>query len=165
VVLFFVLPQVVPDTRLSRRLSTTLDETFSLSMEATDAQESSAAAHRAAIRKSWIRWMDNFYLGEGYGAHPLVYYDSQIALVPGSTGLLGVLGFLFMLLVIAKRAFYLFGKIKDEYLKGLIVGFIGMFFVMLVQSVPMVTFLVTLTAAPFWFFAGIVLNSEWLDSE
>ena len=159
--IFFILPRAIKDETLSSRLATTLKETFSLSTR--DRMGSSADDHRASIQRGLEDWRNNFIFGQGFGAHRLAYYDSQIALVPGQSGLLGVMGFLLMLCAILKRAFYLLNNLKDPYFKGLATGFMGMFFAMLIQSAPMVTFVVTLTAAPFWFFTGLISRLDELD--
>ena len=78
-------------------------------------------------------------------------------MVLSETGIVGLCAFLYLLGVVFRRAQRAYSALKDDYKKGLLLGFIGGFLGMLVQGIGSTNFIITRIAGPFWFMAGLVL--------
>lgn len=105
----------------------------------------------------------NPILGEGVSGLGLV--DAQYPLVLGETGIIGFLIFIWLLTVIFKQSLSIFKQIEDDWLKGLILGFIGGFVGLLFHSFAAATFIIVRIMEPFWFLAAIVIMLPEISNE
>jgi hypothetical protein len=149
-----------PKTLVGKYLDSTIKHTFSLSTVPRDpgtsiASDFSAADHRFLIKRAFKIACEHPLIGEGLGAREIVYYDSQLALVPASTGMMGSLVFIWLLVSIWRMAIARYRNTTDTYLREVAGVFLAIFAGLLVHSIASAAFLIAVIAYAFWFLTGI----------
>ncbi|MDP2924100.1 MAG: O-antigen ligase family protein [Candidatus Omnitrophota bacterium] len=166
--LFWIIPKMMPDTLVGRYLNSAIKHTFSLttvpqSLGSSIASDFSAAQHRFLIKRAFKITSQHPFIGEGLGAREIVYYDSQLALVPASTGIIGSTIFLWLLIAIWRIAISRYRNTTDTYLREVARVFLAIFAGLLVHSIASVAFLIAVIAYPFWFLTGAVFSLKHLS--
>lgn len=162
VVLFLVIPRIIPDTVLGRRLGNITNDIFSLRTQPVD-QFDSMALHRAKLLEAFQDFSRDIVFGKGMGFYPLHVYDSQVSLVPVSGGIIGSVVFIWLLVQIFKTALRAYNLAGDVELKSLTRVFIAVYFGVLVHSITSTAFMIALIAYAFWFFAGVMVTALHLS--
>jgi len=94
----------------------------------------------------------------GYGVTGVGLVDVQYARVLGETGIVGFSAFITLLVVIFRQGLRIFIGMKDEWFKGLALGFLAGFIGLLVQGFGANTFIIVRIMEPFWFLAAVVMT-------
>lgn len=145
-------PQIVKD-----RISSTFDEGKVYTVFGKQITlEPSGAARIENWRKIIRKWSNRPFLGHGVTGVGLV--DSQYALVLGETGLIGLLVFTWLIIAIFRAGIRTFNLLKDDWARGLTLGFLAGFIGLLVQSLSANTFIIVRIMGPFWFLAAIIVS-------
>ena len=150
-----ILPITLP-TRVTERITKTfipgrvyepLGERIAL--------DDSAAARVETWKGVLEEWKDRPILGYGVTGAGLV--DSQYPRVLGETGIIGLWVFGWLMLTIFRRGLQTFKTVKDDWTRGLTLGFLAGFVGLLVHSFAANTFIIVRIMEPFWFLAAIVV--------
>lgn len=158
VLLFLIIPTIFSHTTLGGRLNNVAKDVFSLRTKPLN-QFDSMALHRAKFVEVFKDWPADIILGKGTGAYSLSEYDTQLALVPVSTGVVGTIVFIWLLTQIFKTAFRIHNSAIDKEVKFLAGIFIAIYVGVLVHSVTSTAFMIALIAYGFWVLFGILLSS------
>lgn len=123
---------------------------------------SSFGLHLQLIKRAWNIFVEHPFFGVGFGSMPLGSLDSQLAVVPAETGLLGTIAFLWLNISIAKSLIRTYKMVdpSDKMLKGFSMGMIAAYIGILVQSLMSIAFVITLIIAPFWYFMAMIITLE-----
>jgi hypothetical protein len=160
IVLFLLIPTILPKTTLGRRLGGIANDIFSLRTQPVG-QFDSMALHRAKLINVFQDFPKDILLGKGLGFYPLANYDSQLSLVPVSTGVVGSVAFIWLLARIFKTAIRMYKLVVDIELKSLITICIAIYCGVLVHSITSTAFTIALIAYPFWFLTGAVAATSY----
>jgi hypothetical protein len=164
VVLFLIIPTILPNTVLGKRVGNITQDIFSLRTKPID-QFDSLTLHRAKFIDVFKDFPAHFVFGKGLGFYPLHAYDSQISLVPVSTGIIGSIVFVWLLSEILKFAIRAYKSVYDVELKSLTTGFIAIYFGVLVHSIITTAFMIALIAYPFWLLLAMAAVSAKIISK
>jgi O-antigen ligase len=93
----------------------------------------------------------------GYGVTGAGFIDSQFVRVLGETGLIGLVAFLWIIGAIIKYGKKTLRSVKDDWARGLTLGFLAGFIGLLVQSFSASTFIIVRIMEPFWFLTAIIV--------
>jgi len=125
--------------------------------------EQSAAARVESWKRVFRQWMRRPLLG--YGVTGVGLVDSQYPRVLGEVGIVGFLIFIWLIIAIFRYALYTFNSIKDEWAKGLTLGFLAGFVGLLTQAFAANTFIIVRIMEPFWFLTAIVVMLPEIDKQ
>jgi O-antigen ligase len=115
-----------------------------------------SAAARIEIWKDIIKkWSKRPFLGYGITGVGLV--DSQYALVLGETGLIGLLGFIWLMTAIFRAGKKTLNLVRDDWARGLTIGFLAGFIGLLVQAISANVFIIVRVMGPFWFLTALIV--------
>ncbi len=102
----------------------------------------------------------------GHGVTGWGFVDAQYFRTLIETGLFGLLALLFLFLRIFQLGLNRFRYfVKDDFYRGLSVGFLGGFICLLVHAIGSNTFIIVRIMQPFWLVAGLVFMSRIVDTE
>ena len=93
----------------------------------------------------------------GFGITGYSFLDAQYARVLAETGLLGIVGFLYLLHCIFKNAKQTYMQTNDAFYKGLALGYLAGFFALLTHSIGANTFIIVRVMEPFWFVTAMIV--------
>ncbi|GBD96003.1 MAG TPA: hypothetical protein ENG83_15385 [Nitrospirae bacterium] len=93
----------------------------------------------------------------GYGVTGVGFVDSQYARVLGETGLIGFLVFVWLMASIFWEGTRTLNLMKDDWARGLTLGFLAGFIGLLFQAFSASTFIIIRIMEPFWFLTAIVV--------
>lgn len=116
--------------------------------------------------RSWRRAFTEFIPTEplfGYGVTGVGLIDTQIPLIIGEVGLIGLLLFIFLIYSLFKMALSTFFTTKDTIFKSMSLGFVAGLIGLLFQSVAVNTFIIIRIMMPFWFLAGLISLGPYLE--
>jgi len=91
----------------------------------------------------------------GFGVTGVGLVDSQMPLIIGETGLLGVVAFLWLVFSVFKSSIYTFKTAQDTLLKSISLCVISSLVGLLFHSVGANTFIIIRIMEPFWFLCGL----------
>ncbi|MCX7716608.1 MAG: O-antigen ligase family protein [Endomicrobia bacterium] len=117
--------------------------------------------------KSWKKAFEEFLPKRpilGYGVTGVGLVDTQIPLIIGEVGLLGLVFFIWMIFTIFKETFSVFKSTSDPLYKSISLCVISSVVALLVQSVGANTFIIIRIMEPFWFLCGLA-NTIFLLKE
>lgn len=100
----------------------------------------------------------------GYGVTGGRFLDAQYPRVLVETGLVGLLAFLWLQLMLFRRARAIFRAARDPLYKGVALGFLGGFISLVVHSLGANTFVIVRIMEPFWFLAAMVMMIPALEA-
>jgi hypothetical protein len=163
VTLFVIVPAIFPNAVLGRRAANIVSDIFSTRIEHRDAFDS-MALHRAKCLYVFRDFPRDILFGKGLGFYPLYEYDSQIALVPVATGVVGVVVFFWLLAAVYTTATGVYSSVKDAELRSVTKAFIAAYCGVLVHSITSTAFMIALIAYPFWLLTGIVSSISRLSA-
>lgn len=123
--------------------------------------DESAAARIETWRRIMKKWKSRPLFG--YGVTGLGLIDSQFTRVLGETGLIGMSAFIWFLISIFRTSLQTFKTVKDDWAKGLTLGFLVGFVGLLFHSISASTFIIVRIMEPFWFLAAIVIMLPELE--
>jgi len=101
----------------------------------------------------------------GFGVTGVGLVDSQIPLIIGETGLLGVVAFLWLVFSVFKSSIYTFKTAQDTLLKSISLCVVSSLVGLLFHSVGANTFIIIRIMEPFWFLCGLVSISQIIKFE
>jgi hypothetical protein len=101
----------------------------------------------------------------GFGVTGVGLVDSQIPLIIGETGLLGVVAFLWLVFSVFKSSIYTFKTAQDTLLKSISLCVISSLVGLLFHSVGANTFIIIRIMEPFWFLCGLVSINQIIKFE
>jgi O-antigen ligase len=164
ILLIVVTPLVLP--RITQSAVTRVESTFIPGRyyrplgKPIPLEESAAARvdNWKSVIKQWKK-----YPIFGYGVAGVGLVDSQYPLVLGETGIIGLLFFLWLIIVIFRNGLHIFNNLKDDWPKGLALGFIAGFIGLLTHSFGVNTFIIVRIMEPFWFLTAIVMVLPEID--
>jgi len=101
----------------------------------------------------------------GFGVTGVGLVDSQIPLIIGENGLLGVVAFLWLVFSVFKSSIYNFKTAQDTLLKSISLCVVSSLVGLLFHSVGANTFIIIRIMEPFWFLCGLVSISQIIKFE
>lgn len=101
----------------------------------------------------------------GFGVTGVGLVDSQIPLIIGENGLLGVVAFLWLVFSVFKSSIYTFKTAQDTLLKSISLCVVSSLVGLLFHSVGANTFIIIRIMEPFWFLCGLVSISQIIKFE
>ena len=128
-------------------------QTFQTGVGGAVKLEDSAASRVHSLRRIFLEKLPKHPIF-GWGVTGVGLCDTQYALVPGETGILGSIFFvwmLFRLFFTAKTVFYAY---STPLIKALALGFMVMLIGLLFQSLGVNSFVIVRIMEPFWFLAA-----------
>ena len=128
-------------------------QTFQTGVGGVVKLEDSAASRVHSLRRIFLEKLPKHPIF-GWGVTGVGLCDTQYALVPGETGILGSIFFvwmLFRLFFTAKTVFYAY---STPLIKALALGFMVMLIGLLFQSLGVNSFVIVRIMEPFWFLAA-----------
>lgn len=117
--------------------------------------DEAAAARIDNWQKVFTKWQNRPIFGYGITGVGLV--DIQYPRILGETGIVGFFIFIWLVLIILRSSLYSFTHSNDDWMKGLILGFIAGFIGLLFHSFSAETFIIVRIMEPFWFFTAVVM--------
>jgi O-antigen ligase len=93
----------------------------------------------------------------GYGLSKFGIIDAQYPLVLAETGIVGLWIFIWLMVLIFWNSLRTYRTVKDDWERGLALGFLAGFIGLLAHSFGSSTFIVVRIMEPFWFLAAIVM--------
>jgi len=93
----------------------------------------------------------------GYGVTGMGLIDTQLPLVLGETGIIGLWIFIWLMMTIFINVFKTFKTARDDWGQGLALGFLGGFIGLLFHAFSASTFIIIRIMEPFWFLVAIVI--------
>lgn len=94
----------------------------------------------------------------GYGVTGVGLVDTQLPLVLGETGIIGFWIFIWLMITIFINGFRVFKTAKEDWSRGLALGFLAGFIGLLVHSFSAQTFIIVRIMEPFWFLTALVVT-------
>ena len=126
-------------------------------------RELSALARVDAWRRAFVKFLPNKpILGHGITGVGLV--DTQIPLIIGEVGLVGLFTFFWLIFTIYKESFIIFKTTKDNIFKALSLFQITILTALLAQSIGANTFIIVRIMEPFWFLCGITMMAKVVEN-
>jgi len=101
----------------------------------------------------------------GFGVTGVGLVDSQIPLIIGENGLLGVVAFLWLVFSVFKSSIYTFKTAQDTLLKSISLCVVSSLVGLLFHSVGANTFIIIRIMEPFWFLCVLVSISQIIKFE
>lgn len=117
--------------------------------------EDSAASRVHSLRRVFLEKLPKRPV-LGWGVTGVGLCDTQYALVPGETGLLGLGLFIWMIYRLFFTAKSVFRAYSEPYIKALALGFMVLLAGLLFQSLGVNTFVIVRIMEPFWFLAALL---------
>lgn len=93
----------------------------------------------------------------GYGITGYSFVDAQFPRVLAETGILGLLAFIYLLLVTYRNARLTYRKTQDPFFSGLALGYLGGFVALLFHAIGANTFVIVRIMEPFWFLTAMII--------
>ena len=119
--------------------------------------EESAAARIDNWRSGFAKWAKAPFLGYGIASQGPVL-DQQYARILLETGMIGMLSFMWIILVLSRVSILTLEDFSgNDFVGGLVSGFISGLAGMLVHAFSAETFIIIKIMEPFWFLAAIVV--------
>jgi O-antigen ligase len=120
--------------------------------------EESTAARINVMKYAVNKWVKEPLIGYGIGSTAPVI-DSQYARILMEVGLIGSMGFLWIIITIFINALRNLRKLRENnFARGLIAGFIAGLAGLLVHAIAAETFILIRVMEPFWFLTSIVMT-------
>ncbi len=117
--------------------------------------EKSAAARIDTWRETMEKWYKRPLLGHGVAGAGFI--DSQYARVLGETGLVGFMVFAWLMASIVRAGIRTLNFMKDDWTRGLALGFLAGFIGLLFHAFSASTFIIIRIMEPFWFLVAIIV--------
>lgn len=117
--------------------------------------EDSAASRVYSLKRVFLEKLPKHPV-LGWGVTGVGLCDTQYALVPGETGVLGAILFIWMLFRLFYTAKTVFYSYKDPLIRALALGFIIFMVGLLFQSFGVNSFVIVRIMEPFWFVAALL---------
>lgn len=154
-ILIVFSPIIFPETVQDRITSTfTQGEVYTVLGRQIAFAESGSA--RIETWKHIIeKWYKHPFLG--YGVTGAGFVDSQYARVLGETGLIGFLAFVWLMATVFREGTRTLNLMKDDWTRGLTLGFLAGFIGLLFQAFSASTFIIIRVMEPFWFLTAMVV--------
>ncbi len=127
-------------------------------------KELSALARVKSWKKAFTEFIPNRPL-LGYGVTGVGLVDTQIPLIIGEVGLVGLTFFLWLIFSIFKTAYITFKTVVDPLYKSVSLSVVSSLVALLVQSIGANTFIIVRIMEPFWFLYGLVAICKDRDDE
>jgi len=126
--------------------------------------EESAALRVRAWERSIFFWLPkNMLIGNGVTGTGLV--DAQLPLVIGETGVIGLILWVWMIVVCFRVSWKLYRSSSDPFTRTLALGYIIGLIGLLWQSVGVNTFIIVRIMEPFWFLTAIIMKLSSLEEK
>lgn len=151
----FILPAMVP-IKVTQRITTTFipGKTYEpLGRQVT--LDSSAAARIETWKGVLDKWKVSPFLG--YGVSGIGLVDSQYPLILGEVGIIGMWIFIWLIVTIIKNSIQALRIVRDDWERGLTLGFLAGFMGLLIHCFAANTFIIVRIMEPFWFLAAIIV--------
>ena len=151
----FIIPAILPN-RVTERITATFIPGRVYSLLGTRIALDDSAATRVESWK-WVleKWKSRPFLG--YGVTGVGLVDTQYPRVLGETGIVGFWIFIWLIITIFRCGLRTFIDIKDDWARGLTLGFLAGFIGLLIHSFSANTFIIVRIMEPFWFLAAAVM--------
>lgn len=115
-----------------------------------------SASARVEIWKQVLnKWKKRPILGSGISGSGII--DAQYPLVLGETGIIGFWIFIWLMILVFRNGIHIYRTVKDDWERGLTLGFLAGFIGLLVHSFSAATFIIVRIMEPFWFLTAIVI--------
>lgn len=155
VVLFFIWPLVVPRDIVERMRQTFEPDYQSVSVGAAQLDFSTSERIRGYINA--VKALPNRPVF-GYGITGFKFLDGMYFKTLIELGLVGLFIFFYLLWAIFRVGYANFRLSRgDPLLEGVSLGFLAGYLGLLVNAIPLNTFIIIRIMEPFWFFAGVVV--------
>ncbi|MDD5208562.1 MAG: O-antigen ligase family protein [Elusimicrobiales bacterium] len=126
--------------------------------------EESAALRVRSWQRSVFYWLPkNVLIGNGVTGVGLS--DAQVPLVIAETGVVGLVLWVWMIVVCFKVSWRLYHKSDDPFVRTLSLGYIIGLIGLLWQSIGVNTFIIVRIMEPFWFLTAIIMKLAQLEPE
>ena len=126
--------------------------------------EESAAQRVVSWQRSVFYWLPkNILIGNGVTGTGLV--DAQIPLIIGETGVIGIILWLWMIVVCFKTAMRLYRTSQDSFTRALALGYVIGLVGLMAQSVGVNTFIIVRIMEPFWLLTAIIMKLSQLEGQ
>ena len=93
----------------------------------------------------------------GYGVTGYPFLDAQYPKILAETGLIGLFTFFLLIYTIYKNAYLTYLQTKNDFNRGLTIGYLAGLFAMLVHGIGANTFIIVRIMEPFWFLTAMVI--------
>jgi O-antigen ligase len=117
--------------------------------------DESASARVESWKTVFKKWQRSPILG--YGVTGLGFVDTQLPLVLGEGGIVGLAVFIWLIITVFRNSLWIFKNIEGDYFRGLTLGYIAGFVGLLLHSFSAATFIIVRIMEPFWFLTAIVI--------
>jgi O-antigen ligase len=117
--------------------------------------DASASARIFSWKDGLETWKKNPILGRGITGAGFI--DGQYARTLPELGVIGIFALLWLLWTIFKNSLNIHKKMKNEWYKGLTLGFTAGFIGLAVHALTANTFIIIRIMEPFWFLLGIIM--------
>lgn len=111
--------------------------------------------------KSWKRTFQEFIPKRpilGFGVTGVGLVDTQIPLIIGEVGLLGLTFFIWLVISVFKESFIIFKTTSDNFYKSISLCVMSSLVALLAHSTAANTFIIIRIMEPFWFLCGLVIS-------
>ena len=117
--------------------------------------------------QSWKIMYDNWHLSPffGYGITGKGFIDGEYICMLTELGAIGFLAFILLLWNIYRRVFMIYRQTKDQFLKGLALGFLAGHFGMIIHALTANTFIIQRIMEPYWFLLGMIMVIPIIENE
>ncbi len=126
--------------------------------------EDSAASRIYSLKRVFLEKLPKHPIF-GWGVTGVGLCDTQYALVPGETGILGLALFIWMLFRLFYTAKTVFRSYNEPYIRALSLGFMVSLIGLLFQSFGVNSFVIVRIMEPFWFLTAVIMKLYLLKSE
>jgi len=157
ILLIFVGPLIMPPTIRERALYT-----FTQTKEEGQIQIGNARIDTSTSARltSWKVVLTRDFIKQpllGYGVTGYSFLDAQYPRVLAETGLIGLVFFLMLLYAIYQNAYLTFRQTKNDFFRGLSLGYLAGYFAMLAHGIGANTFIIVRIMEPFWFLTAMII--------
>ena len=167
VMLFIVIagPLILPPTVRERALYT-----FTQAREEGQIQVGNARIDTfpSARLTSWKVVLTRDFIKQpllGYGVTGYSFLDAQYPRVLAETGLIGLVFFLMLLYAIYQNAYLTFRQTKNDFFRGLSLGYLAGYFAMLAHGIGANTFIIVRIMEPFWFLTAMIIMIPTIETQ
>jgi len=101
----------------------------------------------------------------GYGVTGYPFVDAQYPRVLAETGLIGLFFFFMLLYTIYRNAQMTFLQTKNDFFRGLSLGYLAGFFAMLAHGIGANTFIIVRIMEPFWFLTAMIIMIPVIEKQ
>ena len=101
----------------------------------------------------------------GYGITGRGFIDGQYIRILTEMGALGLTAFLIMVITLGRQSLRIYRSTKDEFYKGVSIGFLAGHMGMMVHCISTNTFVVLRIMEPYWFIAALVMSIPMLEKK